>query len=93
MNNHHKFKMNYEIHSINTRNKLSFYQPYSHLSVFHKNMEIKIYNKLPPQIKDLTTNMKQFESALLVFTVVLCVWTLSSLLLLQPMHNKFALKH
>jgi len=27
------------------------------------------------------------------FTVLSCILTLSSLLLLQPMHNKFALKH
>jgi hypothetical protein len=28
-----------------------------------------------------------------IFTVALCILTLSTLLLVQPMHNKFALKH
>jgi hypothetical protein len=68
--NNHQFKMNYEIHSINRRNKLNFSQPYSHLSNFHKGpyyMGINLYNGLPPKIKDLTNNIKQFESALLGF--------------------------
>ena len=30
-------------------------------------MGVKLFNGLPPQIKDLTNNVKQFESALLGF--------------------------
>ena len=70
INNNHQFKMNHEIHSINTRNKLNFYQPSSHSSVFHRGlyyMGIKLHNELPSQIKDFNNNIRQFESALLGF--------------------------
>ena len=67
-NNNYQFKINCEIHSISTRSKLNFYQPSSYLSVFQKGpnyVGIKLCNGLPPQIKELTHNIKQFESSLL----------------------------
>ena len=68
-NNIHHFKMNCALHGINPRIKLNFYQ-LSYLSVFHKGtyyMGIKLHNGLPAHLKDLTNNIKHFESALLAF--------------------------
>ena len=64
-NNNYQFKINYGLHSINTRHKLSFYKPSLYLSVFQKGhyyMGIKLYNWLSPQIKEFTQNIKQSES-------------------------------
>jgi hypothetical protein len=82
-NNNHQFKINYETHGINTRNKLNFYQPSSHLSVFFfflkkgHYMGIKLCNGLTPQIKELT-HVKKFESSLLGFPYQHTYYTLDS---------------
>jgi len=60
--------MHSEIHNINTRNNSDFYEPLSHyLTIYQKGpfyMGIKVYNSLPPEIKDLSQNIKKFKSSL-----------------------------
>jgi hypothetical protein len=64
--NNNYFKVNSEIHDINTRMESNLHQPLSHLSTYQKGtycFGIKVFNSLPAQIKDLS-NTGQFESAL-----------------------------
>jgi hypothetical protein len=61
------FKVNSEIHNINTRNKLNLHLPISNLSVYQKGTYysgIKMCNSLPSQIKDLSHNRNKFKRAL-----------------------------
>jgi len=61
------FKVNSEIHNINTRNKSNLHLPISNLSVYQKGTYysgIKVFNSLPSQIKDLSHNRNQFKCAL-----------------------------
>jgi hypothetical protein len=51
------FKVNSEIHNINTSNKLNLHLLLSNLSVYHKGTYysgIKVFNSLPSKIKDLS---------------------------------------
>jgi hypothetical protein len=67
VNNKNYFKVNSEIHDINTRTKSNLHQPLSHLSTHQKGtycFGIKVFNSLPAQIERLSHNMRQFESAL-----------------------------
>jgi hypothetical protein len=60
------YRVNSEIHNINTRNKLSLHLPISNLSVYQKGpyySGIKVFNNLPSQIKDLSHNRNQFKRA------------------------------
>jgi hypothetical protein len=61
------YRMNSEIHSINTRNKSNLHLPISNLSVYQKvpyYSGIRVFNNLPSQIKDLSHNRNQFKRAL-----------------------------
>ena len=67
INNENQFQVNFEIHNINTRNNSDFYQPLSHLTIYQKGpfyMGIKVYNSLPPEIKDFSHNIKKFKAHL-----------------------------
>jgi hypothetical protein len=64
------FKMNSEIHNINTRNKSNLHLPISNLSVYQNGAYysgIRVFNSLPSQIKDLSHNRDQFKCALKIF--------------------------
>jgi hypothetical protein len=53
------FKVNSEIHNINTKNKVNLHLPITNLSVHQKGMYysgIKMFNSLPSQIKDFSHN-------------------------------------
>ena len=66
IDNGNYFKVNSEIHNINTRNKLNLHFPVSNLSVYQKGTYytgIKVFNHLPSQIKDLSHNRNQFKCA------------------------------
>ena len=79
INNKNYFKVNSEIHNINTRTKANFNQPLSHLSTYQKGtyyFGIKVLNSLPAQIKDLSHNTKQFGSALESFLYFHSFYTL-----------------
>jgi hypothetical protein len=74
INNIQQFKINSGIHivsyRINTRNNLDFHYPQSQLSVYGKGAHyigIKVFNRLPVRIKQLSHDTKQFKMALKVF--------------------------
>jgi len=73
------FKVNSEIHNINTWNKLNLHPPISNLSVYQKGTHysgIKVFNSLPSQIKDLSHNRNQFKRALKDFLYFHSFYTL-----------------
>jgi hypothetical protein len=64
------FKINYDIHNINTRNYLDLHYPQFYLSVYQKGAHytgIKVFNRLPVPIKQLSHDTKQFKMALKSF--------------------------
>jgi hypothetical protein len=67
INNRQHFKINSDIHNINTRNNLNFHYPQARLSVYQKGAhytEIKLFNRLSGSIKQLAHDPKQFQTAL-----------------------------
>jgi hypothetical protein len=66
-NNRQHFKISADIHNINTMNNLDLHYPSSHLSVYQKGAHytgIKVFNRLPFPIKQMSHDLKQFEMAL-----------------------------
>ena len=66
VNNKNKFKLNY-VHHINTKQKYTFHQPSSNLSLFQKGVcssGIKVFRNLLLSIKNLRDNLRQYKSAL-----------------------------
>jgi hypothetical protein len=62
--NKHQFTVNSEIHNINTRQHSNLHQPAPNLTGFKQGIYysgMKIYNKLPPHIKQLSDNPMTFE--------------------------------
>ena len=79
VDNMEHFRVNSEIHHINTRYKSNLHQPMAHLSVYQKGEHysgIKVFNSLPPHIKELTHNRNHFKRALKNF---LCAHSFYSL--------------
>jgi hypothetical protein len=61
------------MHNINTRNNLDFYYPQARLSVYQKGAHytgIKLFNRLPGSIKQLSHDPKQFQTTLKGFLYV-----------------------
>ena len=59
------FLLNSDIHTINTRNNSNLYMPNTNLTIFQKGVlysGCKIYNKVPPHIKDLLNDLKCLKS-------------------------------
>jgi len=70
VNNKHFFIINSENHTKNTRQVNNLYHPITNLTVHQRGihyMGIKIFNKLPPYIKDISNNIKKFENYLKQF--------------------------
>jgi hypothetical protein len=66
INNRQHFKINPDIHNINTRNNLDWHYPQSHLSIYQKSSHytgVKVFNRLPVPIKQLFHETKQFKMA------------------------------
>ena len=64
VNNKKYFKINSEIHSINTRNNSNLFKRLSHSSVYQNGryyFVIKVHTRLTCQIKDLSHDIKQFK--------------------------------
>ena len=73
------FKVNSEIHNINTRNKSNLHLPMSNLSVYQKGTYytgIMVFNSLPSQIKELYHNRNRFKHALKKFLYFHSFYTL-----------------
>jgi len=63
VNNKNLFTLNSENHTKGTQQNNNFYQPITNLTVYQKRadyMGIKIFNNLPPYIKDLSNNVRKF---------------------------------
>jgi hypothetical protein len=74
INNTQHFKINSDIHNINTRNNLDLHYPLSHLSVYQKSAHytgIKVFSRLPVPIKQLCHYLKQFKMVLIHWTNIL----------------------
>jgi hypothetical protein len=70
VNNMKLFAENSELYATVTRNSLNLHFPISNLTVFQTGPHyfgIKVYNSLPSNIKQLSSNKKQFKKALLHF--------------------------
>jgi hypothetical protein len=68
--NKHLLSTNYQIHSVHTRFKTNLHPPIANLTKFQKgayHSEIKIFNNLPHNIKDLANEIKLFRNALKSF--------------------------
>jgi hypothetical protein len=66
MNQEH-FQTNSAVHSVNTRNKHHLHRPAANLTCFQKNTYysgIKIFNKLPSNLKSLMNEKAEFTVAL-----------------------------
>jgi len=60
---------NSQLHIIKTRNNSSLFQPSSHVTIYQKGPHyfgIKVCNRLPSQIKNLSGNVKEFKTALMI---------------------------
>jgi hypothetical protein len=63
--NKHQFPVNTEIHQYATRQQSNFHQPPAYLTKYQKGicyLGIKVFNKLPPYIKDELGNIIQTEA-------------------------------
>jgi len=50
-----------DIHGRNTRYSSDFHYPTSNLAIYHHYMGLKVFNSLPPHIKDKLQNIKVFK--------------------------------
>jgi len=65
--NKNLFILNSENHTKSTRQFNHFYQPVTNFTVYQRRvyyMGIKIFNNLPPYIKDISNNVRKFEICL-----------------------------
>jgi len=65
--NKNLFILNLENHTKSTRHFNNFYQPVTNLTIYQRGVHyvgIKIFNNLPPYIKDISNNVKKFEICL-----------------------------
>jgi hypothetical protein len=72
VNNKHLFKANMDVHNYETRNKTNFHQPSANLAKYYKGpyySGIKVFNHLPPYIKELSNDTKCFKNSLKRFFI------------------------
>jgi hypothetical protein len=77
------FKVNSDIHNINTRNKSNLHLPTSNLSVYQKGKYysgIRVFNSLPSQIKEVSHNRNQIKHVLKKFLYFHSFYTLDEYL-------------
>jgi hypothetical protein len=71
--NKHLFTTDNQIHNVHTRYKTNLHPPIANLMKFQKVVYysgIKIFNNLPPEIKDLVNEIIQFQNALKWFSLI-----------------------
>jgi len=64
VDNKNLFHVNSEIHSINTRQNSNLHQPQANLTLYQKVVYysgIKALNNLPPNLKNLSCDVKRFK--------------------------------
>jgi hypothetical protein len=70
VNNKDQCRETSEIHDKNTRSRTNLYLPLPNLLIYQRGTYyngIKVFNNLPPDIKKLSHNIKQFSLALMGF--------------------------
>jgi len=80
IDNRDHFKVNSEIHHINTRNKSNLHLPITNLSVYQKGAYysgIKVFNSLPTHIKELYNNRNHFKRTLKDFLYIHSFYSLN----------------
>ena len=73
------FKTNSDVHNFNTRTNHDLHIPVANLAVFQKGVwysGIKIYNHLPPTLKQLSYDVSKFKTALKSFLLTKSFYTL-----------------
>jgi len=73
------FKTNSDVHSFNTRSHYDLHIPAANLAVFQNRVwysGVKIYNHLPPTIKQLSYDISKFKVALKIFLYTNSFYTL-----------------
>jgi hypothetical protein len=74
-----QFISNSQVHTINTRQTSDLHIPIANLTIYKKGVYyqgIKIYNHLPKDIKDLSSNMNKFKLALKRYLLDNCFYSL-----------------
>jgi hypothetical protein len=64
VDNKNLFHVNSEIHSINTRQNFHLHQPQANLTLYQKGAYysgIKVFNNFPPNIRNLSCDVKRFK--------------------------------
>jgi hypothetical protein len=77
--NRGSFKSNYDLHNIQTRQKVDMHMPLSKLTLFKKgahNSGSEIFNRLLSFIKELSNDVKSFKIALKNFLMANSFYTL-----------------
>jgi hypothetical protein len=67
VNNKNNFKLNSDIHHVNTRQKRDSHQPFSDLLLYQIGVYltgINVFNRLPQSIKNVSDIHKQFKTSL-----------------------------
>jgi hypothetical protein len=67
VDNMEKFQTNSDSHSISTRYRYNLHVPNSNLSKYQKGVYyygIKLFNNIPPNVKNLSHNIKMFKRSL-----------------------------
>jgi hypothetical protein len=70
MNNMDLYHMTSQIHGLNARRNLDLYCPQKNLTIYQRNpyyFDLKLFNHLPLNIKELAQDTKQFSKALNAF--------------------------
>jgi hypothetical protein len=73
------FITNYDKHNVQTRHSDNLYFPTSSLTLYQNGVyytDTKIFNKLPPKLKDLVQTPKIFKSSLRRYLVLHCFYKL-----------------
>ena len=87
--NNDLFTMNQEIYNINTRSNTNLHTPLCKLMVVQKGVYstgIKLYNHLPPNLKNLSKEIKLFKPALKRFLITHLFYSVEEYL--EYRHNK-----
>ena len=81
--NKNPFSINIENHNIDNRQRNNLYLPQANLTIYQKGayyLEIKIFNNLPLEIKNVTGNQKKFKIVLKKFLYTYSFYTMEEYL-------------
>jgi hypothetical protein len=79
LKNRKLFTTNYDTHNLQTRQSNNLHPPTSTLALYQKGVYftgIKLFNNLPPEMKDTVGSPKQFKVSLRRYLVAYCFYDL-----------------